>query len=158
MFHIHIPIWQHGSCIHQAMATKPHPKLINYLHQNTAIQLTLYINQCIQYNYPDQILSALAHNTYTYTKYITFQIQPLCLFHYFTCWTGLISVSIGVCLPQKYLKEVKILILYDMNWKVKHLKKDITQLKAKHIQMPSLICYQMFSRQGHQTETWWPNK
>ena len=48
MFHIHIPIWQHGSCIHLAMATKPPPILINSLHPNNAIQLTLYINQCIQ--------------------------------------------------------------------------------------------------------------
>ena len=25
LFHIHIPIWQHGSCFHLAMATKPPP-------------------------------------------------------------------------------------------------------------------------------------
>ena len=43
LFHIHIPIWQHGSCIHLAMATKPHPILINSLHPNNAIQLTLYL-------------------------------------------------------------------------------------------------------------------
>ena len=33
LLHIHIPIWQHGSCIHLAMATKPPPMLIN-LHPN----------------------------------------------------------------------------------------------------------------------------
>ena len=46
LFHIHIPIWQHASCIHLAMPTKHPPILINSLHN--AIQLTLYINQCLQ--------------------------------------------------------------------------------------------------------------
>ena len=36
MFNIHIPIWQHGSCIHLAMATKPPQILINSLYPNKA--------------------------------------------------------------------------------------------------------------------------
>ena len=37
LFNIHIPIWQHGSCIHLAMATKPPPISINSLHPYNAI-------------------------------------------------------------------------------------------------------------------------
>ena len=37
VFNIHIPIWQHGSCIHMAMATKPPPILIYSLHPNNDI-------------------------------------------------------------------------------------------------------------------------
>ena len=33
LFRIHIPIWQHGSCIHLAMATKPLPILINSVNK-----------------------------------------------------------------------------------------------------------------------------
>ena len=33
LFHIYIPIWQHGSCTHLAMATKP-PPIINSMHPN----------------------------------------------------------------------------------------------------------------------------
>ena len=50
MFHIHIPIWQHGFCIHLAMATKPPSILINSLYPNNAIQLTLLISQRIQFD------------------------------------------------------------------------------------------------------------
>ena len=62
MFDIHIPIWQHGSCIHLSMATKPPSILINSLHPNNAIQITLLISQNIQYDY-DQIQSTPVHYT-----------------------------------------------------------------------------------------------
>ena len=41
---------------------QPMEILINSLHQNNAVQLTLYINQCIQYDY---------HPVYTCTLHIT---------------------------------------------------------------------------------------
>ena len=78
MVHFHIPIWQHSSCIHLAMATKPPPILINSLHPNNAIQLTLYINQYIHYD--NQIQSTPVQ----YTLHLQLQINALhtsTLFH-----------------------------------------------------------------------------
>ena len=39
VFHFHVPISQHGSCSHLAMATKPSPILIYSLHPNNAVQV-----------------------------------------------------------------------------------------------------------------------
>ena len=77
LFHIHIVIWQHGSCIHLAMPTKPLPILINSLHPNNVIQLTLYINQCIWLWWSNPIQSCTLH-LHLHNKYI--YIKILCSF------------------------------------------------------------------------------
>ena len=59
-------------------SSKPPAILINSLHPNKAIQLTLYINQCIQYDMV-RIRFSLVHYTYTYSKYILYT-NPLCYF------------------------------------------------------------------------------
>ena len=81
MFHIHTPILQHGSCIHLAMATKPPPILINSLHPNNAIPITLYINQCIQLwqSVPFQSCTLLLH-IHLHNKY-SFNKTTLFIFH-----------------------------------------------------------------------------
>ena len=85
VFHIHIPIWQHGSCIHLAMSTKPPPVLINSLHPNNAIQSTLYINQCIQYDYDqNQSCTLHLHKKYSFLYNLSVHFITLLEEHYST--------------------------------------------------------------------------
>ena len=80
LFHIHIPIWQNGSCIHLAMPTKPPPILINSLHPNNAIQLTLYINKCVQYDYIENQIQSCTVHLHLHNKY-SFQCIHSVHFH-----------------------------------------------------------------------------
>ena len=83
----HTPIRQHGSRNHLAMATKPPPISIYSLHSNNAIQLTLYINQCIQLWWSDQIQSCTLHlhNKYSFeyshsVHFITLTVEQIVQF------------------------------------------------------------------------------
>ena len=73
VLHIHIPIWQHGSCIHLAMPTKPPPILIKSLHLNNAIQITLYINSLHLY---------IIHYTYTINAVFNTTTLSISLLYY----------------------------------------------------------------------------